>query len=68
MEKTNVIELEGRAGRADPLTELLYGAQLRERVDGHRLRWPMVYRQPVLTSLRELAVMRGDTFKLVIPA
>ena len=68
MEKTNVIELEGRAGSADPLTELLCGAQLREPVDSHRLRWPRVYLQPVLTSLRELAVMRGDTFKLVIPA
>ena len=68
MEKTNVIELEDRAGSADPLTELLCGAQLREPVDSHRLRWPRVYLQPVLTSLRELAVMRGDTCKLVIPA
>ena len=68
MEKTNVIELEDRAGSADPLTELLCGAQLREPVDSHRLRWPRVYLQPVLTWLRELAVMRGDTCKLVIPA
>jgi len=68
MGKTNVIELEGRAGSADPFTELLYSTQLRERVGGHALLWRRVYREPVLTSLRELAVMTSDTCKLVIPA